>query len=272
MNSPDVSPGGFPQNAAEAESRSVPTKTTNCIDLVRARHETRIRRILVVWCAETPAGGRSIPTLTQNQQSNLQELLVDMFVELGEARLVDLLTKSPSPEEFESDSEHLIEVVASEARARWNTLTMRYDLNTEAAETTVDPDNVQQGVLHQLIRIAERYKLQAWSDLEKRLEAECGPTAPALSDPGIASSECLASALQPRPTRRALAQRIDDLRINNGLSVEKLAELAKVDKKTLIGISKGSRPYPRTLKRIADALGVTAKELKPEVQDPTAPS
>lgn len=274
MNPPGISREGPPQNATGTESRSAPKETLNLIELVRARHETRIRRTLVDWLGETPAAGRSVPTLTGNQQSNLQERVVDMFVELGEARLVDLFSKKQSPQQFESDSEHLIEIVAGEAQAHWKTLTMRYRAKAEAAEVTADPDvEVQQGVLYQLIRVAERYKLKAWSDLEKLLEAECGSTARVFSDSAIVQAEFSASAVPTLPTvaKRSLAQRVADLRKDKGLSVQELAEKAKVDKKSLIGIQKGSRPHPRTLKRIADALGVTPRELEPDVQNRAAP-
>lgn len=272
MNSPGVPHEGPPQNATGAESKPISNETTNRIELVRARHETRIRQTLVDWCPKTSAGSRCVPTLTVEQQISLQERVCDMFVELGEARLVDLLVQSLSPQQFESDSDHLIDTVASEAQSRWNTLTTRYQVKAEAVETRADPDvGVQQGVLHQLIRIAERYKLKAWSDLEKRLEAECGSTALAPSDQAMPSSESSLSAVHQRPTSRSLAQNIRDLRVNNGWSVEELAERAKVDKKSLIGIQKGSRPYPRTLKRIADALGVTPRELEPDVQNRAAP-
>ena len=272
MSSLGVPRGALRQNSTGAESQSVPVATTNWLELVRARHEARIRQTLVDWCAES-AGSRGIPILTSYQQSNLHERVVDMFVELGEARLLNLLAQGLSPQQYDLDSEHLIEIVASEAQSRWKTLTTRYHLKADASEIGADPDiDVQQGVLNQLIRVAERYKLKAWSDLEKRLEAECGPTTSVLSNTAMASSAPSVSAIHPRPASRSLAQKIEGLRIDKGLSVEKLAELAKVDKKSLLGISKGTRPHPRTLKKIADALGITPTELQPDVRDPTLPS
>ena len=273
MSSPDVARKGSPQNATDAEPQCLRKDTTNWIELVRARHETRIRRDLVDWCAETASGCRGIPALTRQQQSNLQRRVVDMFVELGEARLMNLLVQTPLPQQFESETDHLIENEASEAQARWTSLTTRYCLEAGAAETAADPGvDVRQGVLHQLIRVAERYRLRAWVEHEKRLEAECASTAPVLSDQAMPSSESSLSAVRQRPTSRSLAQKIDDLRVNHGWSEDELAVQAKISKKTVLGIYKGSRPHPSTLKRIADALGVTATELKPDVQDPTAPS
>ena len=272
MNSGGVSRSESTEDASESQSR--PKETTTRIELVRARHEIRIRKILVDWFAEAPAcSGHGIPILTRNQQSILQECVVDMFVDLGEAQLVKLLAECPAPLQFESDSDHLIEFVATDALARWRSLTMRYDLTVEPAESVIDPTvGVEQNVLHRLIRVAERYKLKAWSDLEKRLEAECSSMALAPSDPTIASSEPSVRA-NPRSTvfGRSLAKKIEHLRRNKGLSVDQLAELAKVDKKTLLGISKGSRPHPSTMKQIADALGTTVKDLEADVRNPAAP-
>ncbi len=263
MSPPAISRGGSPQDTPGAESQSPPKDAQIWTELVRARHEARILETLGDWYAKAPAGSRGIPIVTRKQQANLRGLVVDMFVELGEARLNKLLAQGQTPQQFEADCDNLIETEATEAQTRWESLMTRYYPGTQSGDTTTDPAlAVHQSVSYRLKRVAIRYNLKAWSDYEKRLEATCVSTARALSDPSIASSE-LAPSARPTVPSSPLAQKVEEFRINKGLSIEKLAELANVDKKTLIGINKGRQPHTDTLKKIADALGVAATELNP---------
>ena len=83
MISPGVPPEGPPQNATGAESQSIPKKAKRTVELVRARHETLIRRVLVGWGQGTSThNGR--PTLIAKQQLILRDLVIEMAVELGQ--------------------------------------------------------------------------------------------------------------------------------------------------------------------------------------------
>lgn len=62
---------------------------------------------------------------------------------------------------------------------------------------------------------------------------------------------------------KKLGERIKNLRREKGLTQEKLAELAKVDPKTIIEIENGKRKNPtfKTLNKITHALGIPLKEI-----------
>lgn len=63
---------------------------------------------------------------------------------------------------------------------------------------------------------------------------------------------------------RRLGAEIQTIRKRRGLSQEQLAELTDLDAMTIAFIEQGRRePRLKTLKRIADALGVRVKDLIP---------
>ncbi|MFB7899915.1 helix-turn-helix domain-containing protein [Streptomyces xiamenensis] len=87
----------------------------------------------------------------------------------------------------------------------------------------------------------------------------------------------------PRPTRRlpahtlqrrlAVGQLIREARLHANLSQEELAEQADLDRKTINRIEGGvMSPRVDSLLDIADALGVSPRELLPERLDPPSPT
>ena len=65
-----------------------------------------------------------------------------------------------------------------------------------------------------------------------------------------------------RDVLKAFGDRVREIRIQRGLSQEKLAQLAKIDRTYIGGIERGERNAGiKNVHRIADALGVAAAEL-----------
>lgn len=65
-----------------------------------------------------------------------------------------------------------------------------------------------------------------------------------------------------RDVLKAFGERVREIRAQQGLSQEKLAQLAKIDRTYIGGIERGERNAGiKNVHRIADALGVPAFEL-----------
>jgi DNA-binding XRE family transcriptional regulator len=63
-----------------------------------------------------------------------------------------------------------------------------------------------------------------------------------------------------------------DLRAEHVLSQQDLAELAGVSKTTIVGIEAGRiHPHPSTVRKLAAALGVPAREMMTHVQRTRSP-
>lgn len=65
-----------------------------------------------------------------------------------------------------------------------------------------------------------------------------------------------------RDVLKAFGVRVREIRVNKGLSQERLAHLAKIDRTYIGGVERGERNLGvKNVWRIADALGVPAAEL-----------
>jgi hypothetical protein len=155
-----------------ADLGPLPKESETRIERVRARHEVKIRSAFVNWRREK-AGSRP-PSLTAQQQFELQTQLVAMSAELGKTEGRERLSATPSPNQFEIEIHGLVEIVADEARDRWKSLTRGFHL--EASPEGVYSD-AERGVC---IRVRELLRepcddliLEAWCAHEKRLAAEC---------------------------------------------------------------------------------------------------
>lgn len=63
-------------------------------------------------------------------------------------------------------------------------------------------------------------------------------------------------------TYKKLGSNVRKIRKEMGLSQEKLAELTRVDPKSIVAIESGKRnPTLKTINKLAKALGVSAKQL-----------
>jgi hypothetical protein len=154
-----------------ADLQPLPKESGKRIELVRARHEVKIRTEVLNWRTEKTNSRR--PTLTTQQQSELQDLLVAMSVELGETEGRERLSATPESGQFVSEIEDLLMIVAGEAEARWQSLTS--DFRLQASPESED-DGPNGEVFH---RVRELLKspfdtliLQFWCGYEKRLQAE----------------------------------------------------------------------------------------------------
>lgn len=243
------------------QSATLGSEATTRIELVRARHETRIRQKLVRWFAE--ARSASTPTLTGKQQSELRKWIITMWVRVMESEGRERLAISLSPEQFESDIHHLIDTAADKALVSWRALTRTCRLEEEVPEGLSDAElDLRQSVKDQLMPKVNRLVLQAWSNYKRRLEEEFlfrdqNP------EPGRNPTEVsvLATPVCSQVVS-SLAQRIEGLRFDKGWTLDELARNAGLDKKTLIRINKGNGVFPGTLKKIADALDVTVGQLR----------
>lgn len=63
------------------------------------------------------------------------------------------------------------------------------------------------------------------------------------------------------PTMEVNVDKLQELRINQGLSQRRLAELAKVSNTSVWKIEQGGGANPATLKKLADVLGVRPVDL-----------
>lgn len=232
------------------------------IEWVKAQHEIKIREAMLAWHTEGLNSNHAPPMLTSEQQAHLQNLLVEMSVQLGEREGREYLAVMPPPQQFEMDIHHLMESVACEARERWKLLIVEFRLE-ECQSESVDPDSVVYGRVREMLRpSADLLIRDAWTAHKDRLQAEFdfGPADDVSAEPAYTLASVSARAVAaPSAT---LSHRIEQLRIDKGMSVEQLALEAGVDKKTILGITKKRRhAMPFTLKKLADALGVSASEL-----------
>jgi hypothetical protein len=149
----------------------LPKESKTRIDLIRARHEVKIRSLVLNWRTEKTSS-RPL-TLTSHQQSELQDLLVAMSVELGETEGRERLSAVPDPGQFVSEIEGLLLIVAREAANRWHSLTSDFRLQ---ASTESEDDGSAGEVFHRvrelLTSTLDSLILQSWSAYEKRLQAE----------------------------------------------------------------------------------------------------
>jgi DNA-binding Xre family transcriptional regulator len=238
------------------------------IEWVRARHEVKIRSAFLNWHADAEKARARPPTLTAQQQSELQALLVARSVELGETEGRERLSAVPGPSQFEVEIHCLVDTVADEARDRWRSLTSAFHLEASTEGVYVDAERgVHSRVRELLGSPSDRLILQAWTAYEKRLQVECesdGCPAPLRAKPeaDTGSGPAVSGLRVPADRTETLGQKLERLRIDKGMTLEELALDARVDKKTVLRITnKGKRTTPATLKKLADALGVTASYL-----------
>lgn len=241
----------------------LPKESETRIEWVRAQHEVKIRSAFLNWHADK-ASARP-PTLTAQQQSELQTLLVARSVQLGETEGRERLSATPGPSQFETEIHCLVEMVADEARDRWKSLTSGFHLEASTEGVYADAERGVYSRVRELLRSpSDRLILQAWTAYEKRLEAECEsgpqlnpprPTPDADTGPGPA-------VRVPTDHSETLGEKVERLRLDKGITLEELAQQAGVNKKTVLRITnKGKRANPGTLKKLADVLGVAASYL-----------
>ncbi|MBM3744568.1 MAG: helix-turn-helix transcriptional regulator [Acidobacteria bacterium] len=238
------------------------------IELVRARHEVKIRSAFLNWQTEAQRAGARQPALTAEQQSELQDLLVARAVHLAEAESQERLSTTPVPHQFENEIRCVVESVAHEARDRWKFLTGAFHLEASAEGLYVDAERAIFCRVQELLRSpSDRVILQAWSAHEKRLQAKCEVDGRTTSVDAIPPENAAPGPSRP-PSRVAaarpgtLGQKVERLRINKGMTIETLALEAGVDKKTVLRIiNSGRRAHPSTLKKLSNALGVAASDL-----------
>ena len=251
-----------------ADLRPLSEKSETRIEWVRARHEVKIRSAFLNWHTEAEKASARPPTLTSQQQSELQALLVSRSVQLGEEEGRERLSTTPIPNQFEIEIQCLVEIVACEARDRWKSLTSAFHLEASAEGVYTDAERGICCRVQELLRSpSDRLILQAWSAYEERLQAECegdgrlaplSATPPADAGPG----PVVPGSRVPADRSETLGQKVERLRIDKGMTLETLALEAGVDKKTVLRITnKGKRANPCTLKKLADALGVAASDL-----------
>jgi len=247
-----------------SEMQPLPKESETRIEWVRARHEVKIRSAFLSWQTDTHKPNIRPPTLSAQQQSELQALLVARSVQLGEAEGRERLALTSDPGQFENEIHGLVEIVSAEARDRWKSLTSTFHLEASTDGVYADAErSVCSRVQEELRSSSDRLILDAWAAYEKLLQAECESTRPKVSIVAAPGGESVIS--NPRPANgpgETLGQKVDRLRLDKGMSIEKLALEAGVDKKTVLRIThKGKRATPATLKKLADALGVAASSL-----------
>ncbi|MCC6366869.1 MAG: helix-turn-helix transcriptional regulator [Bryobacterales bacterium] len=238
----------------------LPTAAAKKIELATAHLEVEIHDAVLAWYGVARANVTGLRTLTAEQQSELQDLLIEMAVQLGEAEGGEYLNVTSSPRQFVIEVAQLMDAIAAETRERWSCLTRDFHVEGLSPDDQ-KPECEFHRRLHEALRpIARRLIRDAWSVHEKRLAMEC---ACPVSENGASAQEALShSPPAKQATRELLAQRVERLRIDRGMSVEQLALDAELDKKTVIGVLRSRRKArPATLKKMADALGVSASEL-----------
>jgi hypothetical protein len=156
-----------------ADLRSLPKESEKRIELVRARHEVKIREAFQNWRREKR--GTRPSSLTAQQQSELQALLVARSVELGEAEGRERLSVVlDDPSQLEIETHSLEEIFADEARDRWKSLTSGFHLEPSLEGVYADAERGVYSRVRELLRASfDDLMLEAWSAHEKRLEAEC---------------------------------------------------------------------------------------------------
>lgn len=238
--------------------------SANRVEWVKAHHEVKINEAILAWqtAARTSKDGQA--EITPQQRSDLQNLLIDMSVQFAEAEGRERLAITSSPRQFELDMRDLMDVIATEARERWDFLTAEFRMDLPVSDNGPPECDLQRRVRESLRPAARRLILDAWSAHEKRLGAECGIL-------NLQNGETtIPASLAPTPSaklvqqhrRDMIAQNVGQLRIDKGMSVEQLALDARLDKKTVVGVLHGRHSAtPSTLKKLADVLGVAASKL-----------
>ena len=202
------------------------------IEWVRSRHEIKIRSAFLNWRTKAQKAGARPSTLTAQQQSELQALLVARSVQLGKTEGRERLSTTPIPDQFEIEIRCLVEIVACEARDRWNFLTSTLHLEASAEGEYPDAEcGIYCRVPELLGSPFDRLILQAWSAYEKQRRAECegngrlahlGATPRADAGPG---------PVVPGSRRsETLGQKVGCLRIDKGMTIEELAAVAESSK------------------------------------------
>ena len=240
--------------------RPLSSASAKKIELVVARHEVTINDVLLGWHGAASAGNAGQRTLTGEQQSELQNLLIEMSIEVCKAEGGEYLASTSSPRQFEIEIAQIVDAIASETHARWRSLTRDFLLSSPShAKSDLSDFHIQ--VREALKPVARRLIRDAWSDHKRRLEAEC---ACPIEAPGKGTPQT-PHALTPPAKRFRLelvSRNIDRLRIDRGMSIEELAVEAGLDKKTVAALVDGRRHARiNTVKKLADALGVKASEL-----------
>ena len=235
-------------NDHRRDLRPLPSDSAKRIEWVVARHEVKINNALLAWHGAASASNAGQRTLTAEQQSELQSLLIEMAIKVGEAEGSEYLAGASSPRQFEIEVVKIMDAIAAEALQRWNSLSR--DFNSEpGSDFELRVRDALKPVGRQLIR-------DAWSAHEKRLAAECSCSG---SENG---GDAPTRARDNGARRQLVAQRLERLRIERGMSVEHLAVDAHLDKKTVIDVLHGRRrAMPNTLMKIAGALRVHPSEL-----------
>lgn len=182
------------------------------VSLIRARHETLIWQILVGWREAASTGNRG-PRPSGKQQLMLRNRVIEMEVELGHAEGRELLARSRSPEQFESDLSNLLESRASNAAARWRSFIGRYQLRKQPNLASSWEAEISRSVMDQLTLVAESLILEAWSAHRARLETEGCPEAPPTT-----YSEAAAACSQAMRTSDAPNETVADLRNEKGMT------------------------------------------------------
>ncbi len=88
------------------------------IELVAARHEVTINDVLLGWHGAASAGNTGQRTLTAEQQSELQNLLIERAIEVGKAEGGEYLASTSSPRQFEIEIAQIMDAIASETHER----------------------------------------------------------------------------------------------------------------------------------------------------------
>ena len=246
-----------------SEMQPLPKESETRIEWVRARHEVKIRSAFLSWQSDTHKPNARPPTLSAQQQAELQALLVARSVQLGEAEGRERLSLTLDPGQFENEIHGLVEIVSAEARDRWKSLTSTFHLEASTDGVYADAERgVSSRVQEALRSSSDRLILDAWAAYEKRLQAECESTGTEVSSVAATEGDRNSHLRPANGFSETLGQKVDRLRLDKGMSIEKLALEAGVDKKTVLRIThKGKRATPATLKKLADALGVAASSL-----------
>jgi DNA-binding Xre family transcriptional regulator len=236
------------------------TAAARKIELATAHLEVEIHDAVLAWYSAAPANGTGLRTLTAEQQSELQNLLIKVAVLLGEAEGCEYLNVTSSPRQFVTEVAQLMDAITAETLDRWKSLTRDFGIEPQFPE-----DGNAESAFYLLVRealkpAARRLIRDAWSAHEKRLAAEYACSA---AKNGRSARQPPSDSPHPNQSRwDMVAKRVEQLRIDRGMSIEELAVEARLDKKTVAALIDGSRRARiNTVKKLADALGVKASEL-----------
>jgi DNA-binding XRE family transcriptional regulator len=246
--------------------RPLPEGAKTRIELVKLDHLKGIREVMRGWHTTGSKSKRSPPKLTCRQQQGLQDLVVAMGVHLGKEEGTEYLAVTGVLQQFESDVHKLMSAIAGEAQDLFNQLIAEF--HVEGCQNGHDSDprvTVHHRVSDGLKPTVDDLIIQAVEAHRQRLKAKC--TNPPWEGSATASAEARPPEKSPGSPgrhidRKQLAERVEKLRIARGLSAERLAHEAHLDKKTVIGIHHGRRDVRMgTLESLAHALGVSIAEL-----------